>query len=231
MWLLDSGTSSHFTSDIKDFVEYHNFPNPRYIQTANGKAPIVGHGTVLISCHGNVVCLSPTIYMPTCHVKLISLGTLLKDKCLSGCSSKNLFTIYDKCSKKDLITFHSHGENTMYWVCAPIVQSTDNATSSMSTVDYELLHRHMAHPSKDVLRAGRKHIKDFPDVYIPSNEPVCPGCQLGKQPNFPFTHNGMRVTKPFELVHLDLSHSQWNHTTSSKMLSFSMMIIHQWTGY
>ena len=154
MCLLDSGASSHFTSDIKDFMEYHDFPNPHYTQTANSKAPIVGHGTVLILYCGNVVHLSPTIYMPTCHVKLISLGTLLKDKCLSGHSSKNLFTIYDKCSKKDLITFHSHGENTMYWIRAPTVQSTNNVTSTMSTVDYELLHCHMEHPSKDVLRAG-----------------------------------------------------------------------------
>ena len=154
MCLLDSGASSHFTSDIKDFMEYHDFPNPHYTQTANSKAPIVGHGTVRILYCGNVVHLSPTIYMPTCHVKLISLGTLLKDKCLSGHSSKNLFTIYDKCSKKDLITFHSHGENTMYWVCAPTVRSTNNVTFTMSTVDYELLHCHMEHPSKDVLRAG-----------------------------------------------------------------------------
>ena len=92
----------------------------------------------------------------------------------------------------------------MYWVRAPTVQSTDNAPSTMSAVDYELLHRCMGHPSKDVLRAGLKHIKDFPDVYIPSNEPVCPGCQLGKQPNHPFTHNEMHVTNPFELVYLDL---------------------------
>ena len=189
MWWLDSGASSHITSDIKDFVEYHDFSKSHYTQTANSKAPIVGHGTALISYCGNVVHLLPTIYMPTCHVKLISLGTLLKNECLSGRSSKNLFMIYNKCSKKDLITFHSHGENTMYWVCTPTVWSTNNATSTMSTVDYELLHCHMGHPSKDVLRAGQKHIKDFPDVYISSNKPVCPGCQLGKQPNCPFTHD------------------------------------------
>ena len=74
----------------------------------------------------------------------------------------------------------------------------------MSTVDYELLHYHMGHTSKDVLRAGQKHIKDFLDVYIPSNEPVCSGCQLGKQPHHPFTHNEMHAMKPFELVHSDL---------------------------
>ena len=73
----------------------------------------------------------------------------------------------------------------MYWVCAPIVQSNNNATSAMSAVDYEFLHCCMGHPSKDVLKAGQKHIKDFLAIYIPSNEPVCPGCPLGKQPLHP----------------------------------------------
>ena len=126
MWLLDSGASFHFTSDIKDFIEYHNFSSPHYTQTANCKAPIIGHGTVLISYHRNIVQLLPTIYMPTCHVKLISLGILLKDECLSRYSSKNLFTLYDNCSKKDLITFHSwwkhyvlgtHTYSAKHWQC------------------------------------------------------------------------------------------------------------------
>ena len=39
---------------------------------------------------------------------------------------------------------------------------------------------------------------------IPPVEPVCPGCQLGKQPNRPFAANETHATKPFELVHLNL---------------------------
>jgi len=35
-------------------------------------------------------------------------------------------------------------------------------------------------------------------------EPICPGCQLGKQPNHPFAANETRAMKPFELVHSDL---------------------------
>ena len=41
-------------------------------------------------------------------------------------------------------------------------------------------------------------------MYIPSNEPICSGCQLDKQSNHLFIHNEMHVTKPFELVHSDL---------------------------
>jgi hypothetical protein len=92
----------------------------------------------------------------------------------------------------------------MYWARAAPIRNLDSTRLSTSAVDYELIHRRLGHPSKEVIRAGRKHIKDFPDVNIPSVESVCPGCQLGKQPNRPFSKNEVRATKPFELIHSDL---------------------------
>jgi hypothetical protein len=74
----------------------------------------------------------------------------------------------------------------------------------MTSVDYELLHRRLGHPSRDVLRAAKKHIKDFPDVDIPSTAPICPGCEMGKQPNRTFPHSEKRASTPFELIHSDL---------------------------
>jgi len=47
-------------------------------------------------------------------------------------------------------------------------------------------------------------VKDFPSVTILPVEPVCPGCQLGKQPNHPFAVKETCATKSFELVHSDL---------------------------
>jgi len=74
----------------------------------------------------------------------------------------------------------------------------------MIIIDYELLHCRLGHPFKDVLRAACKHVKDFPSMTIPPVEPICPGCQLGKQSNRPFAVNESHTTKPFELVHSDL---------------------------
>lgn len=48
MWLLDSGASRHFTSDINDFVEYEPLDVPLRASTANGVASIIGKGTVII---------------------------------------------------------------------------------------------------------------------------------------------------------------------------------------
>jgi hypothetical protein len=202
MWLLDSGTSAHFTFNKKDFVEYVEYASPRYSQTTNGKAPILGEGTVIVDYRGSSVHLSPVIYMPTCNLKLISMGTLLKDNCLTINTGPGHIGFFDKCAKRIVLSFHSHGADTMFWMCAPTM--SPQATLSLASVDYELLHCRMGHPSKDVLRAARKHIKDFPDIKIPTQHPICPGHQLGKQPNRPFPHTERRATAPFELIHSDL---------------------------
>lgn len=82
--------------------------------------------------------------------------------------------------------------------------STTSLTIYLASVDYELLHHHMGHPSKEVLKAAQKHTKDFPDVEIPKHDLICPGCQLGKRPNQSFPHTKHRASIPFELIHLDI---------------------------
>ena len=44
-WLLDSGTSCHFTGDIGDFTSYNALKQVHYAKTANGVALIAGIGT------------------------------------------------------------------------------------------------------------------------------------------------------------------------------------------
>jgi len=82
MWLLESGASAHFTNNYNTFIKYHQYVKPHHSQTANGLAPVLDEGTVLIWFNGNVVQLLPTIYMPTCTFQLVSVGTLLKNNCL-----------------------------------------------------------------------------------------------------------------------------------------------------
>jgi len=53
-------------------------------------------------------------------------------------------------------------------------------------VDYKTTHRYLGHPSKEALRRARENMTNFPEVKILSNDPICPGCILGKMPNRPF---------------------------------------------
>ena len=49
-WLLDSGTSHHFTGDLRDFTSYQELKHKHYAKMANGVAEIAGIGTVLLRC-------------------------------------------------------------------------------------------------------------------------------------------------------------------------------------
>jgi hypothetical protein len=122
------------------------------------------------------------------------MGILLKDNCLTINAGPGRIDLFDKCAKRVVLSFHSHSADTMFWMRAPTM--SPQATHSLASVDYELLHRRMGHPSKDVLRAVRKQLKDFPDVKIPMQDPICPGCQLGKRVNRSFPHTECQAAAP-----------------------------------
>jgi hypothetical protein len=67
----------------------------------------------------------------------------------------------------------------------------------------EISHHRLAHPSPEVMRKARKHLKNCPQVDIPK-EHICPGCAQGKMTNKTFPPTGTRATKPFEMIHADL---------------------------
>ena len=68
------------------------------------------------------------------------------------------------------------------------------------SINFEIMHCQLAHPSKDVIIKAKKHIKDFPDVQVPK-EYLCPGCEQGKMTNKAFPPSNLRASEPFELVH------------------------------
>jgi len=56
MWLLDSGASSaHFTNNFDTFIKYQPYAKPHHSQMANGLAPGLGEGSILICFNGNAV--------------------------------------------------------------------------------------------------------------------------------------------------------------------------------
>ena len=50
----------------------------------------------------------------------------------------------------------------------------------------------------------RKHTINFPEIQIPKDNSVCPGCIQGKIPNQPFPASEHRANQPFQLIHSDL---------------------------
>ena len=72
--------------------------------------------------------------------------------------------------------------NTPFWLRVWVTPAADVlAKSTVFTVDYETLHHHFGHPSKDVLRKAVDNTSNFPKgIKFPTTNPICQGCAEGK---------------------------------------------------
>jgi len=181
MWLLDSGASTHFTNHFDAFIKYQPYVKPHHSQTANGLAsPWRRQCTHMLQWESCIIANNLYAHLHLSANFAWYICTLLKENCLYAQSAKGYIHIIDNCIKCDVISFHTHGDSIMYWVRAFLVLDITSMNINMIAINYELLHCHLGHLSKDVLKATQKHMKDFPRVTILPVEPVCPGCQLGK---------------------------------------------------
>lgn len=77
--------------------------------------------------------------------------------------------------------------------------------STVFNVDYDLMHRRLGHPSKDVVSQARRHTEKFPQgITFPKEQPICRGCAEAKMHMPSFEDSSSRASRKFELVHSDL---------------------------
>src|ERR1700744_5017324 len=211
MWLLDSGASAHFTNLMSNFISYTPFAKSDRIpvKTASNFILVEGIGTVLLKHYlGRKLVTTrvhPVLYIPDMTTQLLSMGEFLQQG-MRVHGDSNQISLWDQIHLfiqcKPLIT-----GQTLYWLDATSImvetQSADSAT--INKVDYDLMHRRLGHPSKEVLRGAKDHTKGFPDgILIPTNEGLCPGCAQGKMPAASHPKSDTRATAPFKRIHSDL---------------------------
>jgi GAG-pre-integrase domain len=138
----------------------------------------------------------------------MSVGHLLNDGLkLEGSSSSLEFSAGTSPTKWLLLQFKPHcpGQN-IYWLSAKLTSwHAMLAMSSATTVDYDIMHRRFAHPSRDVLRHASENTQNFPsNMSFPSTDPVCQGCTEGKMTRSSFPPSPGRSKAPFNKIHMDL---------------------------
>ena len=72
------------------------------------------------------------------------------------------------------------------------------------SIDYDIMHRCFVHPSMDVLQHASGNSQGFPSILILKENPICPGCTLGKMTSSSFPATDKCATMPFDKVHMDL---------------------------
>jgi hypothetical protein len=109
--------------------------------------------------------------------------------------------------KRLLLQFkpYSPGQD-IYWLNARLTSwHAILAMSLVTTVDYDIMDRHFAHPSKDVLQHASGNTQNFPsNMSFSSNDPVCQGCAEGKMTRLSFPPSPGRSKAPFDKIHMDL---------------------------
>jgi hypothetical protein len=181
MWLLDSGASAHFTFEREDFIEYKPVSDRQPVKTVAHTIYVEGIGTVLLWHYINLLPVTtqiyPVLHIPKMTAKLLSMGAFLQQGMrISGNAQvitlKHKILSYVQC--KPLLPGH-----TLYWLTAKAtkVKVLEAEQLIIYQVDYDLMHRHLGHPSPEVLRRAKSHTKGFPDsVQIPTKPQLCPGC-------------------------------------------------------
>jgi GAG-pre-integrase domain len=138
----------------------------------------------------------------------MSVGHLLNNGLkLEGSYSSLEFSRGTSSTKRLLLQFKPYcpGQN-IYWLSARLTsRHAILAMSSVTTVDYDIMHRRFAHPSKDVLRHASGNTQNFPsNMSFPSNDPVCQGCAEGKMTRSSFPPSQGRSKASFDKIHMDL---------------------------
>ena len=206
-WILDSGASTHFTLHHLDFVDYVKLKGDDRIpvQTAGGIIHVTGRRCVLIRWMDHVhkkshlLDLHSTCHIPNLGVRLISLGQLLNHGAKVQGDMHQINVLYGDGILLAPLTPGHLGSNMYTLESLPL-----KGLSMTCTLTYDIVHRHLGHPSKDVIHHARKHMWNFPDVEIPNTDSICPGCTMGKLPNRSFPPSEHCATCTFELIHSDI---------------------------
>ena len=77
--------------------------------------------------------------------------------------------------------------------------------STVNSLDYDIVHKHFGHPSKDALKKASNNTKNFPSgITFPKHNPLCKRCVEDKMPLQSFSPTESQAKQPFELAHMDL---------------------------
>ena len=126
---------------------------------------------------------------------------------------------------------HMPGQ-TIYWLNARhMLAHSLLAKSMVMSIDYDIMHRHFAHPSMDVLQHASGNSQGFPSMLIPKKDPICPGCTLRKMTSLSFPATDKRATMPLDKVHMDLKAMPIRsyHGYNYFIIFFDNNTSHSWT--
>ena len=210
IWIIDSGTSMHFTPNQSDVVMYQPLGDHKItVSTAADVIHVVGKGSVWIRWKDpqgvdQILTLHNFGHLPNSGVKLISMDALMNHGTKVIGNAEAIKVTYGDGAMLVQFTPGPLGPNMYIMRQLPFEKSAIKTMTS-HPIDYDIMHKRLEHPSKDVLRHAHKHMHNFPpEVPTPKEDTICPGCTKVKMPNHTFSPDEQRASQSFGLIHSDL---------------------------
>lgn len=196
-WYMDTGATSHMTSEQGKLSSYFNLSNNRGIVVGNGHSiPIRGYGHTNLSSPNPPLALKNVLHSPQLIKNLVSVRKFATDNSVSVEFDPFGFSVKDLQTGMRLMRCESQGN--LY----PITTSQAISPSSFAALAPSLWHARLGHPGVPVVDSLRQN--KFIECNKTSGSHVCQSCSLGKHVKLPFVASNSCTVMPFDIIHSDI---------------------------
>lgn len=197
-WILDTGASSHLTSDAGNLNSRFNSSFIQSVIVGDGSLiPVTQMGHSQIANPYRPLYLRNVLVTPNIIKNLISVRQFTKDNKCSIEFDPYGFSIKDLKTRQLLLRSDSTGD--LY----PISSQHASAFSILShNQNHSVWHQRLGHPGDTILQSLAS--KGFISYHKDKTSTLCHACQLGKQIKLPFYRSESIVKSPFGIVHSDI---------------------------
>ncbi|XP_074267321.1 uncharacterized protein LOC141590649 [Silene latifolia] len=199
-YYMDTGASSHMTSNNGTLSSYSFLRDKRHIVVGNGSLiPIVGHGNSSLPSPHNSLILRNVLHVPSIIKNLVSVRKFTSDNNVSVEFDPFGFTVKDLKTGMPIMRSPSTGDLYPLLSSHQTVSTTPQAFTAFPSTTW---HSRLGHPGSAIFNSLRtnKHISCSPI----NRFSLCHSCQLGKHIKLPFHASLAGTISPFDILHSDL---------------------------
>ncbi|KAJ4768699.1 hypothetical protein LUZ62_079074 [Rhynchospora pubera] len=197
-WFIDSGATTHVTSDINNLSSYQAYNGSEAVHIGNGTGLFIAHkGFSIIQTADRPLKLTNVLHVPHITKNLLSVSQLIKDNNVLVEFTPNSCLIKDQLTHQILL--HGILHSGLY----KLESSQHNIQFALHTslLPPDIWHLRLAHCSHAVVDTLRKQ-----QLIAMKNSKfsVCTDCNKAKAHKLPFVLSSNKASHPLEVVHTDL---------------------------
>ncbi|PKU66893.1 Retrovirus-related Pol polyprotein from transposon TNT 1-94 [Dendrobium catenatum] len=222
-WYLDSGASSHLTSDPLQLQHPLPYTGSDSISIANGTSlPInsTSQGILPLPNTPRKLYLQKLLHVPSLTHNLLSIQKLTADNDCSVCFDTFGFTIKDNRTNQTILKGRSR--DGLYVIPSTTISALHNQHKSTTT-----WHARLGHPHLQLLQHLARHNSTI--CISTSTSFQCDSCNVAKSHKLSFTSNEMKTSQPFALVHSDV----WGPAPCSSLSGYNyyVLFVHDYSRF